>query len=250
MFGTETDAAVRGFQRIFNLTEEGIVGPATWYRIGTIYTAVKRLAELNSEGLSFEELGQQFPGPLSYGDTGNSVRIVQYYLAVIGQFYETVNSPQINGTFDEATENAVRAFQEVSGLSVDGVVGDNTWNAMLDAYYGILESIDNLSLPVKLFPGVLLTQGSRGEYVSVLQEYLSYIADTFTEIPKVPVTGIFGAQTDSAVRAFQEMVGLTPDGRVGPLTWNRIAGLYDDLQNGYLKQEEQYPGYDLAASEE
>ena len=249
VFGAETDAAVREFQRIFNLSEDGIVGPATWYRINAIYTAVKRLAELNSEGLTFDELGQQFPGPLRYGDTGIPVRIVQYYLAVIGQFYNTVNSPAINGTFDEATQDAVRAFQAASGLTVDGIVGDQTWNAILDAYYGILDSIDNLTLPVKLFPGTLLVQGSRGEYVSVLQEYLSYIADTFSEIPKLPVTGVFGTQTDRAVRAFQELFGLTPDGRVSPLTWNSIAGVYDDLQNGYRKQEGQYPGYALGASE-
>ena len=61
---------------------------------------------------------------------------------------------------------------------------------------------------------------------------------------------MFGTQTDRAVRAFQELFGLTPDGRVGPLTWNSIAGVYDDLQNGYRKQEGQYPGYVLGASEE
>ena len=246
VFGAETDAAVREFQRIFDLTEDGIVGPATWYRIAALYTAVKDLAELNSEGISFEELELQYPGVLRFGATGQDVRTVQYYLAVISKFYDSVPAVAINGTFDDATLAAVNAFQTQAGIPVDGIVGEQTWNAILDAYYGILASIDNLSQPVQLFPGVLLAQGSRGEYVSVLQEYLSYIADTFPEIPKLPVTGIFGSQTDNAVRAYQELVGLPVDGRVGLSTWNSIASTYDDLINGYNKREGQFPGQTLA----
>jgi len=246
VFATETFEAVRAFQRIFNLTEDGIVGPATWYRIAFLYSAVKRLSELNSEGISLQELEQQYPGVLQFGATGNIVSVVQYYLALISAFYETVPAVSINGNFDEATRTAVTAFQKQAGIAVDGIVGEDTWDAILDAYYGILESIDNLSLPVQLFPGVLLTQGSRGEYVSVLQRYLSYIADTFDEIPQIPVTGIFGSQTDAAVRAYQELFGLPVDGRVGLTTWNSIAGTYDDLRNGFVKNEGQYPGYSLS----
>lgn len=246
VFATETDAAVREFQRIFDLTEDGIVGPATWYRIAAIYTAVKDLAELSSEGISFEELEQQYPGVLRFGDVGPNVRTVQYYLAVISKFYDSVPGVAINGTFDEATLAAVNAFRTQAGIPVDGIVGEQTWNAILDAYFGILSSIDNLAQPVQLFPGVLLTQGSRGDYVAVLQEYLSYIADSFPEIPKVPVTGIFGSQTDGAVRAYQELFGLPVDGRVGLSTWNSIAGTYDDLLNGNNKREGQYPGQTLA----
>ena len=246
VFATETFEAVRAFQRIFNLTEDGIVGPATWYRIAFLYSAVKRLSELNSEGISLQELEQQYPGVLQFGATGNIVSVVQYSLALISAFYETVPAVSINGIFDEATRTAVTAFQKQAGIAVDGIVGEDTWDAILDAYYGILESIDNLSLPVQLFPGVLLTQGSRGEYVSVLQRYLSYIADTFDEIPQIPVTGIFGSQTDAAVRAYQELFGLPVDGRVGLTTWNSIAGTYDDLRNGFVKNEGQYPGYSLS----
>ena len=246
VFATETFEAVRTFQRIFGLAEDGIVGPATWYRIAFLYNAVKKLGELNSEGIALQELEQQYPGVLQFGATGNTVRVVQYYLALISAFYEVIPAVSINGIFDENTRAAVTAFQKQAGITADGIVGENTWNKILDAYYGILESIDNLSLPVQLFPGVLLSQGSRGEYVSVLQRYLSYISDTYKEIPKVPITGNFGTQTDEAVRAYQRLFGLPVDGRVGLSTWNNIAGTYDDLRNGFMKNEGQYPGYPLS----
>ena len=90
--------------------------------------------------------------------------------------------------------------------------------------------------------------GSQGEYVSILQEYLSYIAQSFPEIPEVPVTGVFGNQTQAAVIAYQNLVGLEPSGIVGPLTWNSIASLYGDLRFGFDKQPGQDPGYTIPAS--
>ena len=78
IFGQETEDAVRAFQRIFNLTVDGIIGNATWYRIAYLYTAVKRLSELDSEGISLEEASQQYPGVLRPGDTGPEVQFVQY----------------------------------------------------------------------------------------------------------------------------------------------------------------------------
>ena len=71
------------FQRVFNLPVTGEVDEATWYKIGYLYTGVKRLSELDSEGLSFDETAQQYPSILQLGDTGNPVRVLQYYLAVI-----------------------------------------------------------------------------------------------------------------------------------------------------------------------
>ncbi|MBR7165707.1 MAG: peptidoglycan-binding protein, partial [Clostridia bacterium] len=70
VFGAETRAAVLAFQRIFNLTPDGIVGKSTWYRISYIYVAVKKLAELNSEGERPQYDDTSYPGLLRFGDTG------------------------------------------------------------------------------------------------------------------------------------------------------------------------------------
>ncbi len=247
VFGPETDAAVRRFQQIFGLTEDGIIGKATWYRLAYLYTSVKRLSELDSEGLSLEDVSQQFPSTLQIGDTGLPVQVIQYYLGVIGQFYETVPPDvRVTGTFDETTRNAVLAVQKTFGLTEDGIVGRETWNQIYRAYRGILDSSGPLLGGVPLFPGNTIRVGSQGEDVRQLQEYLQYISETLGNLPEVQVTGVFGNQTDAAVRAIQEMYGLETTGIVGAATWNAIAGLYSDLTGGNAKQPEQYPGYELA----
>ena len=86
IFGVETENAVREFQRVFDLDVDGIVGKATWYKIQFVYNAVKKLNELFSEGLTFDEAVQQFQGVMSEGDTGYEVSVVQYYLNTVAEF--------------------------------------------------------------------------------------------------------------------------------------------------------------------
>lgn len=119
VFGQETDDAVREFQRIFKLTADGIIGKATWYRIAYLYNSVKRLSELDSEGISLDEVAQQFPSLLSPGDTGDEVRMIQYYLQVVAAYYDTVPPLTTTGVYDDATYQAVMAFQRTFGLTPD-----------------------------------------------------------------------------------------------------------------------------------
>ncbi len=242
IFGQETEAAVREFQRIFNLTPDGIIGPATWYRINRLFIGVKQLSELDSEGISLEEISKEYPGVLRPSDSGVNVRNLQYFLAVVAEFYDTVPQIEINGIYDTATENAVRAFQQTYGLPVDGIVGIRTWQDLYRAYRGIVASTDSLEGGVALYPGFILRQGSQGEAVETLQSYLNYISETYPEIPSLPVTGVFGNQTQAAVEAFQRLFDLEVTGTVGPATWNSIATTYADLTIGNNKQAEQHSG--------
>ncbi len=242
IFGQETEAAVKEFQRIFNLTPDGIIGPATWYKIVRIYNGVKRLSELDSEGISAEEISKEFPGVLQSGDTGLNVRNLQYFLAVVGEFYDTVPRIEITGVYDTPTQAAVRAFQQTVGLPADGIVGIDTWQELYRTYRGIIATTDSLEGGVAVYPGFVLRQGTQDDAVSTLQEYLTYISDTYPEIPAVPVTGVFGNQTAASVEAFQRTFGLEVNGVVGPATWNSIASLYADLRNGNNKRAEQHSG--------
>ncbi len=241
VFDQSTENAVRVFQETFDLPADGIVGPNTWYRIAYIYTAVKRLSELDSEGISLSEASRQYPGLLRPGDTGIGVQLVQYYLSVISAYYDSVPPVQVTGTFDQQTTDAVIAFQKTYGLTPDGLVGRNTWNDLERAYNGILET-NSFEGGVALYPGEILQQGSMGDYVTYLQEYLNLIAGSYPSIPQVPVTGLFGAQTREAVMAFQQEFGLPVTGRVNVVTWDAIASLYSDLSLGKSKQPGQNPG--------
>ena len=76
------------------------------------------------------------------------------------------------------------------------------------------------------WPGYNLDIGSYGQPVRTIQEQLNTIAEVYTAIPSVVVDGIYGEGTQAAVRRFQEIFGLTPDGIVGRNTWYRISQLY------------------------
>ena len=246
VFDIGTEEAVRAFQKLFQLTQDGVVGKATWYRIQYLYTSVKKLAELDSEGLSLAEVSKQFPNLLREGDRGVGVRVLQYFLAVLSQFYPTIPEPAIDDIFGPQTAQSVRAFQLWAGLPVDGIVGKQTWDALYDAYLEILAAVPNAlgqnGLP--LFPGTPLIRGSTGQNVTLMQEYLNYIAGTYGEIPSFPVTGYFGDQTAAAVVAFQQLFGIEPaDGVIGAITWAAIASVYSDLEKGYEIAPGQYPGY-------
>ncbi len=246
-FGPETEEAVRVFQETFNLTPDGLVGRATWYRIKYIYTAVKRLASLNSEGLTLNELETQFTEDLRLGSTGVEVRAIQYFLDFVGQYVNTIPRVTVDGIYGANTEAAVRAFQETYALPITGVLNEVTWARLYNAYLGFVSSIDlsdreNGIIP---FPGQVLVPGSTGEAVSILQEYLNYIGTTYTQIPPLTVDGSYGAATESAVIAFQELFGLDSirPGVVGAALWDQIADVYEDLYSGNQASEEQFPGY-------
>ena len=239
VFRQSTEDAVKEFQRIFNLTPDGIVGNATWYKIQYVYNAVKRLNELNSEGLTLEDVTAQFPRYVMRGDTGAPVIAIQYYLNYVASFLDTVNPITVDGIFGPETEEAVREFQQTYGLAVDGIVGRETYNKLYDVYISFVNSLpeDLFEGQARPFPGRSLTTGSSGNDVRLLQEYLDTIAAVFPEIPPVPVTGVFDEATETAVKAIQRENGLPDTGAVGAPTWNLIASLYDDIRAGSYQND-------------
>lgn len=243
VFDTSTELAVREFQNIFDLGVTGIVEEATWYRIIYIYTSVKRLAELDSEGVALEEVMPIYTEVVSIGMQNEEVRGVQYFLAVIGAYYESVKPVDITGYFGEETENSVKSFQRVFGLPQTGVVDRATWNDMYRAYMGIAETVKPEYTEVALYPGIVLKEGANNDYVRIIQEYLSLIHETYPDIPAVNNTGYFGTLTRQAVAEFQRQFGINPTGMVGGVTWDAIAGVYSDLRYGFDKRPYQNPGY-------
>lgn len=217
-FTGETDAAVRAFQRIFNLTPDGIVGAATWNRISYIYVAVRRLAELNSEGETVQVPGQSPGEYLRRGDSGEYVRLAQYFLRVVSNYYTSVRPVAIDSIFGSNTDAAVRDFQNRFGLAIDGIVGPDTWQRLYDVFLGVA---DASGLAVS-YPGMLLREGSRGANVWLMQDYLRTIGQRYP-LPAIVPDGIFGPATKNAVTSFQRSFGLAPDGIIGKDTWDRIV---------------------------
>lgn len=140
-FGSSTRAAVIKFQSIFNLTPDGIVGKSTWYKISRLYTAVTRLAELDSEGTTLG-IGTVPPSSvLRQGSRSPDVITLQYLLNIISEYYPGIPAPAQDGIFGSGTRQSVIAFQQIMGLQADGIVGALTWKALYDAYLGIVQNI-------------------------------------------------------------------------------------------------------------
>ena len=226
VFGSSTDSAVRTFQEIFDLSVDGIVGKATWYRISYIYSSVAKLAETVGEGVS-DIFSAEIPNvTLSLGDTGNYVLLLQSLLDYINIFYPSVPSVAKDGVFGSATDDAVRQFQRTFSLLQTGVVNETVWNVLYRVYLDIINSVTP-SLPNQGFPGRDIRRGDSGENVKLMQTYLNAISARYPNIPPVSEDGIFGGDTEDAVLAFQRAVRLNPTGVIDVSTWERIVELYN-----------------------
>lgn len=247
IFGVETENAVREFQRIFGLAVDGIVGKATWYRVQFIYNAVKRLNELQSEGLRLEDVSKQFPEELSFGDTGDNVELVQYFLTTVATFNDVIPNPGFSGVFDEATRDSVIAFQNFYGLPATGTITDATWNYLYDDYLGIVRGLtpEQIGSSIIPFPGNFLRLGSTGEDVVLLQELINTASTVYASIPEIPVTGVFDETTRDAVYAVEETFGYPTNGIVGAIVWNELANIYSDVESGAYRADGQFSGREL-----
>lgn len=247
IFGVATENAVKAFQRTFNLTEDGIVGKATWYRIQYIFTAVTDIAELESEGLTIQDIPRQFDRILTEGDRGTAVRSLQYLLTTISFYNSAVPPLVIDGIYGPSTTSAVRSFQTAYGLEPTGIVSVETGRKIIDVYLGIIEKNppDYINDPFAVFPGTPLRLGSSGDAVTALQERLNIIADFYPNIDNIPVTGYFGPETQNAVIQFEREFGLPQRGIVVAFVWERIGELARSLEKGNLRNTGQFPGYEL-----
>jgi N-acetylmuramoyl-L-alanine amidase len=229
VFGADTATAVQTFQSINALTQDGIVGPATWNKITQVYVAVTKLAELNGEGTRVS-IGTTPPSSvLSVGSRGNDVLELQFILNTIAASYPEVPDVIQDSLFDTRTRDSVLAFQKTFGLPQDGVVGPATWAKLYSVYQGIRDNvkvppveIPTTPPPTLPYPGTALGLGSTGDNVRIIQEYLNVIRRMYPNIPLLTVNGIFDTGTQAAVIAFQNQFLLTPDGFVGPVTWAKI----------------------------
>ncbi|MEG2234295.1 MAG: peptidoglycan-binding protein [Oscillospiraceae bacterium] len=227
VFGNSTRDAVIQFQKIFNLTADGVVGRATWYKISYIFVAVKKLAELTSEGITTPDI--IYPEPvltLRLGDTGAYVSLAQFFLNAAAEYYAQLDPVAVDGAFGSNTRVAVMEFQTLRGIKADGVVGRATWNEMYKVFYAYMNSSTVKNPP---YPGTALRVGSSGINVGTMQRYLNVISDFLTTINKLTIDSKFGNATKLSVQEYQKLFGLTTDGVIGANTWNSIVSVYGAL---------------------
>ena len=231
VYDLETEEAVKEFQRIFNLDPDGVVGKATWYKIKQVYASVKRLSEITSEGLTISEVERRYTRPLEVGSRGVDVEAIQYYLAFLGYFYPELPPIPITGYFGELTRDAVYTFQTLYGLTVNGIVDEQTFREIEDAYKEAVSQLppDYQSAIGEPYPGRFLVFGDSGDSVRIIQEYLSRLSQINPQIPAVQVTGTFDEATRDAVYALQSQLGIEQNGAIGPVEWSEIITMASEF---------------------
>ena len=211
-YGDATSKAVQYFQRQTGRKMDGITGVDTWDAL-------------------MSESAPHYAAKLGF--QGDDITKIQYRLYNLGYLTE---SGQINGTFDQDTETAVKKLQEVNKLTIDGTVGQTTYNLLYsDEVKANISALGEQSEIVKKYQNRLIALG-----------YLSGEAD-----------GNFGLSTQNAIRAFQSRNDQVVDGYLGPDTRSlmdsenakpfgmRLGEQSDDVKNmqnllvkyGYLSQD-------------
>ena len=137
IFGARTENALMAFQRIFDLNPDGIVGPATWYALVRLYTAVTSLSELRSQGQKFYTIAWNQGQPISPGDRGIRVEHLQYMIRVLSAYISQIPSVTVDGVYGSATRSAVLAAQGFFRLPQTGTVDLVTWDEIYDQFAGI-----------------------------------------------------------------------------------------------------------------
>lgn len=227
IYDRETENAVKKFQEIFGLPVTGIVDKATWYKIKYVYTSVKKLSDLYSEGITTEEATFLYTDELNYGDTGIEVEYVHYFLDAIAFLDDDIPRLPLNSIYNNNTITMVKAFQEKYNLPVTGVFTYTDWLVLQDAYDRILKSFPKEAQEFinELYPDYFLTKGTTGEDVIRLQRFLLKICKYDKSIPGVRVNGIFDDLTEKSIKKLQDDYDFDINGVVGPLLWKKIVEL-------------------------
>lgn len=227
IYNKETENAVKKFQEIFALPITGNVDKATWYKIKYVYTSVKKLSDLYSEGLSPQEATFLYKDELKYGDTGIEMEYIHYYLDAISFVDPDVPHLKTNSVFNDNTKAMVMAFQQKYGLPVTGIITYADWKILQEVYDKLLKFFPSeyATYVQELYPDYFLSRGTSGDDVKRLQEFLLKICQYDKSIPGVRVTGIFDELTENSVKKIQTDYDLGVTGLVGPFSWRKIVEL-------------------------
>ena len=203
-FGSGTYAAVKAFQKKYNLTADGVAGSETLKKLDSAYKNAGSDKDDDS---------------LRKGATGSAVKDLQTKLKKLG-FYNAY----VDGSYGDTTVAAVKAFQKKYNLTADGVAGSETLKKLDTAYKNADSntSTDDDSL----------RKGATGTAVKTLQTNLKKLG-FYTAY----VDGSFGATTESAVKAFQKKYGLTADGVAGSATLKKIESAVASASSGKITTE-------------
>lgn len=200
-----------------------------------------------------------YPGtPLSIGDSGPDVLTIQQQLMRIRENYPAIPLiPSIDGNFGSSTDQAVRTFQRIFDLNVDGIVGKATWYRISYVYSSVKKLAEvtgegETDIFSGRVPTSTISRGDSGDEVLLLQRIINYLAIFYPSIPSVAEDSVFGQRTEDAIRQFQATFGLEQTGVVTPQIWEYLydVNIYILRTITPILPRQGYPGQPLRRGDE
>ena len=226
-FGTDTERAVRAYQRFAGLTVDGVVGRTTW---NSLYG---RASQLRSSGPVVTLKRLPYPGtPLTVGSSGSAVLYYTLLLQRIAYYFSSVEAPPLSDQYTDETAAATRSAQQLLGLEQTGIADADTWTAVEALSLQLAAHAPNPDRdtpPGTAYPGRAIAEGSAGQEVGQVERWLNRRAQLSCGEGYVADNNRFGAADAAAVRAVQQQAGLQPvNGIVYRETWHALQAQCTD----------------------
>ena len=185
------------------------------------------------------EAYETYPGiPLQLGDNNPYVLLMQIRLNTIATNYPAIQRiPNPAGTYDEATQAAVRQFQGIFNLPVTGIIDKSTWYEIRRIYAAVtrLAELTSRGIILSEIPEYTPTPGPEEVVprVQFVQYFLNVLSAYYNTIPSVDINGVLNTQTRTAIMEFQKTFNLPITGLVDEQTWttmfNAVSGILNTL---------------------
>lgn len=177
---------------------------------------------------------KSYPGYiLTVGQKSDKVGIIQKYLNRISQNYPLIKKLAVDGIFGNKTEESVKVFQKIFNLPSNGLINSETWYKISEVYVGITKMAELYGEGEREdtpYAGEVLSYGSKGNEVKLVQDYLNVIRTKYPSIVYLISDGVYGYNTTSAVSAFQKLAGITITGKVDEVTWKALNKYYEEVK--------------------
>ena len=133
LFDRDTQRSVSDFQRIYGLDDTGIVDKQTWDAIFDEYMRLSEASDRSPTPNFFPSEPYNYEAKL--GEEHAFVALIQIILIELSVIYDSFPDIKVTGTFDQATEDAIKIFQQASMLDVTGKVDLRTWNRLTRDFF-------------------------------------------------------------------------------------------------------------------
>jgi len=159
---------------------------------------------------------------------------LQRYLRQLSVTEPLLKTPPLDGIYDTATQDAVRTYQQLRGLSPTGRVDLETWTQIYEDYLASLNQQAH-SEGFYLFPdgpnNSAIYPDDEDFLITIVQYILNELRVAYDDIPQNSQSGIYDAKTRQGVLTFQRRLGLAENDRVDRATWNALVREHDRLLN-------------------